>query len=150
MGQINGVESKWAESKHPTKKKYRTFPNNKPRNNNHLLSIVCTRKKKKQEFSRQLQLVHPVSCFVPFSSMSSSHWDFSSESEGWWSCGRVRLVWRFHSLWSSVTSASLLLVPLSLKLARGGRTFTPFTVTEPSMALRSYDTQGFYRLTHFH
>lgn len=69
------------------------------------------------------------------------HWDFSSESEGWWSLGSVMLVWRFHSLWSSVTSASLLLVPLSLKLASGGRTFTPFTVTEPSMALRSYNTK---------
>lgn len=48
------------------------------------------------------------------------------------------MLWRSHSLWSSVASFSLLLVPLSRKLARGGRTFTPFTVTEPSMALRSW------------
>lgn len=66
-----------------------------------------------------------------------SHWDFSSDSEGVCSRGSDMLLWRSHSLWSSVASFSLLLVPLSRKLARGGRTFTPFTVTEPSMALRS-------------
>lgn len=66
------------------------------------------------------------------------YWDFSSDSEGVLSRGSDMLLWRSHSLWSSVVSFSLLLVPLSRKLARGGRTFTPFTVTEPSIALRSW------------
>lgn len=71
------------------------------------------------------------------------HWDFSSESEARCSRGRDMDLWRSHSLWSSVASFSLLLllvplVPLSRKLERGGRTFTPFTATEPSMAFRSY------------
>lgn len=56
--------------------------------------------------------------------------------------GSDMLLWRSHSLWSSVASFSLLLVPLSLKLARGGRTLTPLTVTEPSMALRSCMEKG--------
>lgn len=66
------------------------------------------------------------------------YWDFSSDSGGVLSRGSDMLLWRSHSLWSSVVSFSLLLVPLSRKLARGGRTFTPFTVTEPSIALRSW------------
>lgn len=51
--------------------------------------------------------------------------------------GKDSPLWRMHSLCSSVTSDTLVVFPLSRKLARGGRTFTPVTVTEPSMALRS-------------
>lgn len=51
--------------------------------------------------------------------------------------GKDRPLWRIHSLCSSVTSDTFVLFPLSRKLARGGRTFTPVTVTEPSMALRN-------------
>lgn len=88
--------------------------------------------------------LYPSSSFFSTSSSSSTfsrsfhHWDFSSESDGVCSRGSDMLLWRSHSLCSSVASFSLLLVPLSRKLARGGRTFTPFTVTEPSMALRSW------------
>lgn len=63
--------------------------------------------------------------------------DWSSSSGGLGSRGNDRLLCRFHSLCSSVTSATLVLVPLSRKLASGGRTFTPVTVTEPSMAFLS-------------
>ena len=51
-------------------------------------------------------------------------------------------LWRTHSLWRSVTSDTLVLFPLLRKLANGGRTFTPVTVTEPSMALRNWSANG--------
>lgn len=77
-----------------------------------------------------------------FSTSSAfSHWDFSSDSEVVRSRGSD-VLWRSHSLWSSVASFSLLLVPLSRKLARGGRSLAPLTVREPSMALRSWREKG--------
>lgn len=56
--------------------------------------------------------------------------------------GKDRPLWRIHSLCSSVTSDTFVLFPLSRKLARGGRTFTPVTVTDPSMALRNYEDRN--------
>lgn len=67
-----------------------------------------------------------------------AHWHLSSLSEGVPSRGRP---WRDlgpQSACTSVVSVSLLLVALSRKLARGGLTFTPCAVTEPSMAFRSW------------
>lgn len=63
---------------------------------------------------------------------------WSSTFGGLGSRGKESPLWRMHSLWSSVTSDTFVVFPLSRKLASGGRTFTPVTVTEPSMALRSW------------
>lgn len=52
--------------------------------------------------------------------------------------GNESPLWRMQSLCSSVTSETVVLFPQSRKLASGGRTLTPVTVTEPSMAFRSW------------
>lgn len=84
------------------------------------------------------QLLVAAACRRDIGHPVRAHWHLSSLSEGLPSRGRP---WRDsgpQSACTSVVSVSLLLVALSRKLARGGLTFTPCAVTEPSIAFRSW------------